>query len=117
MLVAIRLGWPVGRVVGAGEIPEAVGAFVEIAEGTPWKETGLGGHPLQWSRDITSYYEEAAAALVDHVPAARAAESWLYQETETGKLLKRARRVLKEAGEPYWFYLIPFTQDLQAGRP
>lgn len=102
----------VGRAVDADGIPRAVEAFERIVGGEPWREVGLDGHPLQWARDITSYYEEAAAALVDHVPAARSAESWLYGETQTGSLLKRARARLKEAGEPYWFYLIPFTQDL-----
>jgi len=102
----------VGRAVDADGVPRAVEAFVRIGEGKPWKEVGLDGHPLQWARDITSYYEEAAAALVAHVPAARSAESWLYGKTETGKVLKRARARLKEAGEPFWFYLVPFTQDL-----
>lgn len=102
----------VGRAVDADGIPRAVDAFVRIAAGEPWKEIGLDGHPLLWARDVTSYYEEAAAALVDHVPAARSAESWLYGKTKTGEVLKRARARLKEAGEPYWFYLIPFTQDL-----
>ena len=107
----------VGRAVSADDVPKAIAAFIAIADGEPYKEQGLEGHPLQWSRDITSYYEEAAAALTDHVPAARSAESWLYQKTETGKLLLRARRGLKEAGEKYWFYLVPFTQDLELGRP
>ncbi len=102
----------VGRAVGPEGIPEALVAFAKVADGTPWKEAGLPGHPLQVSRDITSYYEEAAAALVDHVPEARAAETWLYQQTEAGKVLKAARRTMKEAGEPFWFYVIPFTQDL-----
>lgn len=103
----------VGRAVDADGVPKAIEAFLSIVDGTPWKQIGLQGHPLQWSRDITSYYEEAAAALSDHVPAARAAESWLYHKTETGKLLREARAALKAAGEPYWFYLVPFTQDLR----
>ena len=107
----------VGRAVGPEQIPDAVAAFVKVAEGGSWKDAGLPGHPLQWSRDITSYYEEAAAAMVGHVPAARAAESWLYQKTEAGKVLKAARKVLKEADEPFWFYLIPFTQHTELGRP
>ncbi len=107
----------VGRAVGPDQIPDAIAAFVAVAEGSSWKAADLPGHPLQWSRDITSYYEEAAAVLVDHVPAARAAESWLYQKTETGKVLKAARKALKEADESFWFYLIPFTQNPELGRP
>jgi hypothetical protein len=103
--------YPIDRLDADG-IPRAVEAFVRIADGTPWKEVGLDGHPLQWSRDVTSYFEEAAAALAGHVPAARSAESWLYQKTETGRVLKQARARLEEAGEAFWFYLIPFTQDL-----
>lgn len=107
----------VGRAVSAEEIPKAIAAFLEVIEGKSWKEVGLEGHPLQWSRDITSYYEEAAAALSDHVPAARSAETWMYHATEAGKVLLQARAKLHEAGEPYWFYLVPFTQDLAAGGP
>ncbi|MEE2777145.1 MAG: hypothetical protein VYE73_10360 [Acidobacteriota bacterium] len=107
----------VGRAYDADAIAEPIEGFLTIAEGGSWKELGLKGHPLQWSRDITSYYEEAAAALAGHVPEARAAESWFYQKTVTGKLLLDARATLKEAGEPYWFYLVPFTQDMELGRP
>jgi hypothetical protein len=107
----------VGRAVSADEIPRALEAFLAVIDGESWRDLGLKGHPLQWSRDITSYYEEAAAALADHVPAARAAETWMYHATEAGKVLLEARKKLKEAGEPYWFYLVPFTQDLAAGAP
>ncbi|MEM6704853.1 MAG: hypothetical protein AAF690_19195 [Acidobacteriota bacterium] len=101
----------VGRALQPEDVPRGLEAFLAIADGTPWKEVGLAGHPLQWSRDITSYYEEAAAALSDHVPAARAAESWLYHHTEAGKVLIAARRALKAAEEPFWFFLVPSTQD------
>lgn len=101
----------VGRALAPEQIPQGIEAFLAIADGKPWKDVGLPGHPLQWSRDITSYYEEAAAALSEHVPAARAAETWLYHHTEAGKVLLAARRALKEAGEAFWFYLVPSTQD------
>ena len=107
----------VGRAISADEVTRAIEAFIAIAGGESWKEQGLQGHPLLWSRDITSYYEEAAASLADHVPAARAAETWFYQKTEAGKVLLEARAKLKEAGEPFWFYLVPFTQDLELGSP
>ena len=107
----------VGRAVSAEDIPKAIAAFLAVIGGRQWKEVGLPGHPLQWSRDITSYYEEAAVALSDHVPAARAAETWFYHHTETGKILLEARQVMKQAGEPFWFYLVPFTQDPQVDEP
>jgi hypothetical protein len=102
----------VGRSVQPDGIGAAIAAFQRVADGTPWKEAGIPGHPLQASRDITSYYEEAAAALADHIPAARAAETWFYHHTAAGKVLIEARRKLREAGEGFWFYLIPFTQDM-----
>ena len=100
----------VGRATDADGIPAAIEAFVRVAEGTPWKHAELPGHPLMLARDITSYFEEAASALVDSVPAARSAETWLYQSTETGKVLKAARQQIKQDGDAFWFYVIPFTQ-------
>lgn len=102
----------VGRAVNADGVPEALRAFLKIAEGAPWKESGLQKHPLNVAKDIIAYYEEAAASLVDYVPEARSAESWLFRKTEAGQVLRRARRAMKAAGEGSWFYLIPFTQGL-----
>ena len=102
----------VGRAIDADAVPDAVAAFIKVADGTPFKQAGFSAHPLNVAKDITSYYEEAAAALVDHIPAARAAESWFFHKTATGQVIRDARRALREAKAPFWFYLVPFTQDL-----
>jgi hypothetical protein len=110
-------GTQVGRVVDADGIPEAVAAFVRVAAGTPWMDAGLPGEPAAVAMDIRSYYEEAALALVDHVPAARAAESWLYRTTETGAILKAAMTQMAQADPPYEriLYLVPMSQQSSAG--
>ena len=103
----------VGRVVDADRIPDAVAAFVRVTGGTPWPEAGFPGDPAAVAMDIRAYYEEAAVALSDHVPAARRAESWLYQRTETGAVLTEARAVMAAADPPYArvFYLVPMSQQ------
>lgn len=62
--------------------------------------------------DLRSFYEEAALSLADHVPAARAAETWLYQGTQLGKVLHEAQARIKSQGRDRrdWYYLIPSTQ-------
>lgn len=109
-------GSQLGRVVDADGIPAAAAAFARIAEGTPWTEAGLAGDPATVALDLRIYYEEAALALADHVPAARAAESWFFQATEMGALLRRAQARLKDATPPYpaWLYLVPITQSSQS---
>ncbi len=106
-------GTQVGRVVDADGIPEAVAAFVRIADGVPWADAALPGDPAAVAMDIRAYYEEAALALAGHVPAARAAESWLYQQTETGTVLKAAMLRMADADPPYEriFYLVPMSQQ------
>lgn len=103
----------VGRVIGADEVAGAVAAFIRIAEGTSWEHAGLAGPANEVVLDIRAYYEEAALALAGHVPGARAAESWLYRRTETGKILRRAQAAMREAGAPppLWFYLVPVSQQ------
>jgi hypothetical protein len=105
-------GTQVGRVVDADGIPDAVGAFARVAEGVPWREAGLPGDPAPVAMDIRSYYEEAALALADHVPAARAAESWLYRTTEAGTVLKAAMSRMAQDDPPYEriLYLVPISQ-------
>ena len=105
----------VGRAVDADHIPDAVAAFVRIAGGEPWqdvwREAGFTAQPPQVQSDVRAYYEEAAMALSDHVPAARQAESWFYQHTETGAVLRRAQSVLREQKYPVWMFFIPSTQS------
>jgi hypothetical protein len=103
----------VGRATDVDGIPDAIGAFVRITEGTPWPDAGLPGDPAAVAMDIRSYYEEAALGLADHVPAARAAESWLFRSTHTGAVLKAALAVLAAADPPYerLSYIVPISQQ------
>jgi hypothetical protein len=109
-----RLGHTqVGRTTDADDIPDAVAGFVRVAEGVPWTEAGLPGDPAAVAMDIRAYYEEATLSLAGHVPAARAAESWLYRSTEAGKVLKAALAALGAADPPYeqLFYIVPLSQQ------
>ena len=106
-------GSQVGRVVDAGRIPDAIQAFVRIAGGTPWPEADIPGDPAAVLMDIRCYYEEVATALCDHVPAARAAESWFYRSTATGALMRAVVERLVRAKPPFpgLIYLAPFSQQ------
>jgi len=99
----------VGKVLEAERVPDGVAAFVNVAAGMPWAEAGLPVDPLGAASDIRAYYEEAAAALVDHVPLARQAESWFYEQTEAGRVLTAARDAMKADGvpQPIWSLLLP----------
>lgn len=103
----------VGRVAGADGVPALVEQFVAVAGGASPADLGLDDHALlAASHDVRAYYEEAALALVDHVPAARQIETWLYTATETGAVLRAARDALRAGGAPQmvWMYLMPATQ-------
>ena len=103
----------VGRVIGVDQMRDAVVAFVRIADGAPWNEAGLPADPVSTAMDVRAYYEEVALALAGHVPAARAAESWFYRKTATGRIMKRAQASMKAAGAPalLWFSLLPVGQQ------
>lgn len=103
----------VGRVVDADGVAAAVSCFARIAAGEAWESVGLPGSPPEVVLDIRAYYEEAALALADYVPAARAAESWLYRTTATGRVLREAQAKMREAGAPFpvWFYVVPVSQQ------
>ena len=98
-----------GRVVSADDIPDAIEAFVRVAEGTPWKEAGIPGIPARVSQDIRGYYETAALAMVDHVPSAWSGTRWFLEKTETGKIILAARAAMRESGAKHalWFYITP----------
>jgi hypothetical protein len=89
----------VGKVTGPDGIPEVVAAFVRIADGVALEDSGMLGDARDAALDVRAYYEEAAVALADHVPAARAAETWLFRTTETGGVLRAAQRELIDAGK------------------
>jgi len=99
----------VSREISAADVPGAVEAFVRVEQGSPMDEAGIPGVPMRVAQDIRGYYQTAALELAEHSPGAWAGEDWFYNNTETGKLMLRVRRVLKEAGAPHpaWFYLAP----------
>jgi hypothetical protein len=104
----------VSRLGSADRVVELVSVFARIADGTPYDDAGLPAAQLgQAAMDIRAYFEEAAQALADHVPAARQAESWFYRSTETGALLKQVRAVAiaADAPRPVWFPIVPVGQQ------
>jgi len=107
----------VGRRITVDEVPMAIERFVAVAGGAGWREKFDDPDELfQTLIDVRVYYEEAALSLVDHVPAARAAETWFYQHTETGALLRRMAQVLSGTGQMdelgflAHFYIVPLSQ-------
>jgi hypothetical protein len=103
-----------GRAISADDVPRAVAAFLRVADGEPWEtvweEAGFASPPPQVQSDVRAYYEESALELTGAIPGAHATESWFYQETETGKVMRRAKKALQAAGYPYWMFFIPQTQ-------
>ncbi|MFK7916447.1 MAG: hypothetical protein AB8G14_00100 [Ilumatobacter sp.] len=72
-----------------------------------------GGAAIAAGQDIRAYYEEAGLQLADNVTGSRSLESWFYRTTETGQLIRRAQKVMKEQGTGDDFtvqYLLPGTQ-------
>jgi D-proline reductase (dithiol) PrdB len=103
----------VGRVVDADGIPEAIRPFVAVADGAAWNGVAYaGGEPTRVLMDIRAYYETAALGLSDHVPAARASESWYHRTTRMGELLERYFRAVQAADPPFpgLFYVMPLSQ-------
>ncbi|MEX2626147.1 MAG: hypothetical protein WD225_04650 [Ilumatobacteraceae bacterium] len=101
------------RLGGPERVPELVDRFARIAEGASPEDAGLTPEEVPAAGlDVRAYYEEAALALVDHVPAARQAESWLYRRTETGRVLVAARDALRASEHPRrtWAALVPVGQ-------
>jgi hypothetical protein len=105
----------VGRAVPAERVPDAVAAFVRVADGEPWQEVwqqaGLTDPPPQVQSDVRAYYEEASMVLADHVPEARQSETWFYRHTAAGEGMRRAQHALRESGYRFWSYFIPATQS------
>jgi hypothetical protein len=99
----------VGRVVDANHVPDAIEAFVRVAEGTPWKEAGIPGVPARVAQDVRGYYETVAVGLADHVPPAWAGTQWFFEQTRAGAVVLAARVAMRDAGEKQaiWFYMAP----------
>jgi len=109
-----RSGAPqVGRVVDADGIPEAIRPFAAVVVGAQWNAVAYPGSDVAaLLLDIRAYYETAALGLAEHVPAARASESWYHRKTSMGELLRRYFEIVKQADPPFpgLFYLIPMSQ-------
>jgi hypothetical protein len=103
----------VGHVLTADQVPDAISALERLAAGKALESADLPGDLRRVGLDIRAYYEEAAMALAGHVPGARQAESWLFLQTETGRVLKRVQAILRDAGAPReaWQFLVPSTQQ------
>ena len=103
----------VGRIVDVDGIPDALAAFARIVDGTEWTEAGLPGFGIDTVLDIRAYYEELCPQLAGGVPDAWASEHWFYEETEAGRLIQAARRVMRDQGAPMmiWFYMAPVVRD------
>ena len=101
----------VGRVIGADDVPAALGVLHAIANGADWKEAGIpGGNTIAVCHDIRSYYQEAALELVEGpTPGGRAVEAWFHEKTEAGATVLAARAAIRDAGGkfPIWFYMTP----------
>ncbi len=103
----------VTRTGDADRIPELLTTLARVADGIPAEKAGLDPTLIAGAGlDIRAYYEEAALALADHVPAARQAESWLYRSTAAGRVLTSARDTLRDGGvsRAVWFPLVPAGQ-------
>jgi hypothetical protein len=111
---AVNGATQVGRVVTADRILDAVELFVRVADDdVHWKSVPWPGRDLSATlMDIRLYYEEAAIALVDHVPGAHQTDAWFYAETEMGRLLRRFKAAVEQQDPPFpaSAYLFPAYQ-------
>ncbi len=100
----------VGRALTPEQIPDALDALHQWANGASWKDVPLPGkNTVAVCHDIRAYYLEAALELVgDLAPGGRAFDAWFYEVTEAGQTILAARRALKaqEAPFPFWFYMV-----------
>lgn len=88
----------VGRVADADGIPELLEVFARLGAGATLDDVGWKGYVLIGaSQDVRAYYEEAALALSGDL-GPRRIETWFYQETRAGELLRVAQTTLGEQG-------------------
>lgn len=88
--------------------------MIRLEAGESLDDVGLaGGAGIAAGQDIRAYYEEAGLQLADNAIGSRSLESWFYRITETGQLLRRVQKVMKQTGSGDDFtvqYLLPGTQ-------
>ncbi len=103
-----RAGSAVEVAVDPDAIPALLDSFTRIAEGHSARDVNLSD-PRDAALRIRAYYERAARALADHVPAARASENWFFHHTAAGATILAARNALSASGadRTQWFYLAP----------
>ena len=102
----------VGLTGGPDGVPSLLTAFLKIRDGATPEASGLPADPHRCAVDIRAYYEEAALALADHVPAARATESWFFRTTLAGKLLRDAQaRLIADGRTDYLDTVVPRGQE------
>lgn len=95
----------VGQVGDADSVAQAVERIISIADGVALADIGVDTQTFIGStQDVRAYYEEAALALMNHVPEARQTERWFYDRTETGKVIKAAVDALKAANVDGWVW-------------
>ena len=91
----------VGRLTGPDAIGDLVDKFVTLADTGSVEAAGFNADTVRAAgQDVRAYYEEAGLALSDLVPAARQLESWFYQQTQTGAIMRGAAGALEASGEP-----------------
>lgn len=102
-----------GRIGGPDDIEELLGTFLRLADGATLADVGWEDATLHAAaQDVRAYYEEAGLALSD-VNGARQIESWFYDRTAAGTLLRDVQDTLKEADPAAfltWYYVVPGTQ-------
>lgn len=88
--------------------------IIRLEAGDTLAEAGFeGSEGIAAGQDIRAYYEEAGLQLAENVTGARALESWFYDVTEAGQLIRRAQKVMKAEGTADDFtvqYILPMTQ-------
>jgi hypothetical protein len=103
-------------------IPALVGRFVSLSETASFGAAGLRPDDLiPAANDVRAFYEEASAALLDHVPEAGQTDVWFFHHTATGAILRDAWRRVREIGPPGddWIYFIPqafYPEDVRETR-
>jgi D-proline reductase (dithiol) PrdB len=110
--IAERGRTAMGRVGGPDEIDALLEVLIDVEAGSEPADLGYDDDRLvALGQDVRAYYEEAAMQLAD-TTGARRLETWVYQETETGRLVRSARDRLRadESHKLAATYIAPLSQ-------